>query len=64
LRYQCVPRDLGADGLGKPDIADTDWQPRDRGPIHLDGVRVSADALIGPEGSAFRSVPRSLERGT
>ena len=27
-----------------------------RGVLHLDGVRVPASALIGPEGSAFRSV--------
>lgn len=48
--------DLSADGLAKSDIPDTGWKPMGRGVLHLDGVRVPADALIGPEGSAFRSV--------
>ncbi|WP_068401933.1 acyl-CoA dehydrogenase family protein [Kribbia dieselivorans] len=48
--------DLSADGLAKSDIPDTGWKPMGRGVLHLDGVRVPADALIGAEGSAFRSV--------
>lgn len=48
--------DLSADGLAKSDIPDTGWKPMGRGVLHLDGVRVPTDALIGAEGSAFRSV--------
>ncbi|EWT07815.1 acyl-CoA dehydrogenase [Intrasporangium chromatireducens Q5-1] len=48
--------DLGAEGIGTSDIPDTGFQPMGRGVLHLDGVRVAASALIGPEGSAFRSV--------
>ncbi len=48
--------DLGADGVAMSDIQDTGFMPMGRGVLHLDGVRVPAEALIGPEGSAFRSV--------
>jgi cyclohexanecarboxyl-CoA dehydrogenase len=47
---------LDADGIAKSDIPDTGWQPMGRGILHLDGVRVPAQSLIGPEGSAFRTV--------
>lgn len=47
---------LDAAGLDRSDIPDTGWKPMGRGVLHLDGVRVSADALLGPEGSAFRNV--------
>ncbi|MGK5170140.1 acyl-CoA dehydrogenase family protein [Geodermatophilus sp. CPCC 205761] len=47
---------LDAAGLGKSDIPDTGWKPMGRGVLHLDGVRLPADALLGPEGSAFRNV--------
>lgn len=48
--------DLGADGVAMSDMPDTGWRPLGRGILHLDEVRVPAAALIGPEGSAFRSV--------
>ncbi|MEI2778290.1 MAG: acyl-CoA dehydrogenase family protein [Tetrasphaera sp.] len=48
--------DLDSDGLTKSDIPDTGWVPMGRGILHLDDVRVPAEALIGAEGSAFRSV--------
>lgn len=47
---------LDGPGIHKSDIPDTGWKPLGRGVLHLDGVRVPADALLGPEGSAFRSV--------
>ncbi|MGK5114632.1 acyl-CoA dehydrogenase family protein [Geodermatophilus sp. CPCC 205506] len=47
---------LDAAGLGKSDIPDTGWKPMGRGVLHLDGVRLPADARLGPEGSAFRNV--------
>lgn len=52
----CFLVDLGADGLTTSEIKDTGWAPMGRGVLHLDAVRVEPDALIGPEGSAFRSV--------
>ncbi|MGH3437537.1 MAG: acyl-CoA dehydrogenase family protein [Sciscionella sp.] len=48
--------DLVADGIMTSDIPDTGWQSMGRGVIHFDNVRVPSDALIGPEGSAFRNV--------
>jgi cyclohexanecarboxyl-CoA dehydrogenase len=48
--------DLEAEGVAKSDIPDTGWQPMGRGILHMDGVRVPRDALIGAEGSAFRTV--------
>jgi cyclohexanecarboxyl-CoA dehydrogenase len=48
--------DLTADGIMTSDIPDTGWQILGRGVIHFDNVRVPADALIGPEGTAFRNV--------
>ncbi|GLZ15777.1 acyl-CoA dehydrogenase [Actinomadura sp. NBRC 104425] len=48
--------DLDASGISKSDIPDTGWQTMGRGVVHFDNVRVPADALIGPEGSAFRNV--------
>jgi cyclohexanecarboxyl-CoA dehydrogenase len=48
--------DLEADGIATADIPDTGWKPMGRGLIHFDGVRVPADALLGAEGAAFRSV--------
>jgi cyclohexanecarboxyl-CoA dehydrogenase len=47
---------LDAPGIHTSDIPDTGWKPMGRGVLHLDGVRVPADALLGPEGSAFRNV--------
>jgi cyclohexanecarboxyl-CoA dehydrogenase len=47
---------LDAPGIHTSDIADTGWKPMGRGVLHLDGVRVPADALLGPEGAAFRNV--------
>lgn len=49
-----VPLDLP--GVHRSMIADTGWRPMGRGVLHLDGVRVPADALLGAEGAAFRSV--------
>jgi cyclohexanecarboxyl-CoA dehydrogenase len=49
-----VPLDLP--GVHTSRVADTGWKPLGRGILHLDGVRVPADALLGPEGSAFRTV--------
>ena len=46
---------LDAEGISTGDIPDTGWLPMGRGTIHFDGVRVGPEALIGPEGSAFRS---------
>lgn len=48
--------ELDRDGITKSGISDTGWKPMGRGVLHLDGVRVPADALLGQEGSAFRSV--------
>ena len=48
--------DLDADGIATSDIPDTGWRPMGRGTVHFDGVRLPADARIGVEGSAFRSV--------
>jgi cyclohexanecarboxyl-CoA dehydrogenase len=48
--------DLGGDGISRSDIPDTGWLPMGRGIVSFDRVRVPADALIGAEGSAFRSV--------
>jgi cyclohexanecarboxyl-CoA dehydrogenase len=48
--------DLSTDGISTGDIPDTGWRPMGRGSIHFDAVRVPASALIGAEGSAFRSV--------
>lgn len=43
-------------GVHRSPIGDTGWLPMGRGVLNLDGVHVPADALLGPEGSAFRSV--------
>lgn len=48
--------DLGADGISTGDIPDTGWLPMGRGSVHFDNVRVPAEARIGGEGSAFRTV--------
>jgi cyclohexanecarboxyl-CoA dehydrogenase len=47
---------LDCPGITTSDIPDTGWQTMGRGAIHFDNVRVPADALIGAEGSAFRTV--------
>lgn len=47
---------LDAEGVSTGDIPDTGWLPMGRGTINFDGVRVGPEALIGAEGSAFRSV--------
>jgi len=49
-----VPLDLP--GVHRSSISDTGWRPMGRGVLHLDGVRVAANALLGTEGAAFRSV--------
>jgi cyclohexanecarboxyl-CoA dehydrogenase len=43
-------------GVSKADIPDTGWKTMGRGVLRLDGVRVPREALLGEEGSAFRSV--------
>lgn len=48
--------ELDSPGIMTSDIPDTGWRAMGRGVIHFDSVRVPADALIGPEGSAFRNV--------
>jgi cyclohexanecarboxyl-CoA dehydrogenase len=48
--------DLDSDGTMTSTVPDTGWQTMGRGVIHFDSVRVPADSLIGPEGSAFRNV--------
>lgn len=48
--------ELDRPGIATSDIPDTGWRPLGRGVIHFDDVRVPADAVLGPEGSAFRSV--------
>jgi cyclohexanecarboxyl-CoA dehydrogenase len=48
--------ELDSDGLMTSDIADTGWQAMGRGTVSFDGVRVGAAALLGTEGSAFRTV--------
>lgn len=48
--------DLHSPGITMSDIPDTGWKPMGRGAIHFDQVWVPDDALIGPEGSAFRNV--------
>jgi cyclohexanecarboxyl-CoA dehydrogenase len=48
--------ELDREGITTSNIPDTGWKPMGRGVLHLDGVRVPADALLGEEGSAFRSV--------
>ncbi|HWE91764.1 MAG TPA: acyl-CoA dehydrogenase family protein, partial [Pseudonocardiaceae bacterium] len=47
---------LDSPGIVTSDIPDTGWQTMGRGVVHFDQVRVPADALLGAEGSAFRSV--------
>ncbi|HEY2222656.1 acyl-CoA dehydrogenase [Actinomycetospora sp.] len=47
---------LDSPGISTSLIADTGWRPMGRGVLHLDGVRVPAEALLGAEGEAFRSV--------
>jgi cyclohexanecarboxyl-CoA dehydrogenase len=46
----------GGSGITTSNIPDTGWQTMGRGVVHFDNVRVPADALLGPEGSAFRTV--------
>lgn len=48
--------DLGSAGITKSTIQDTGWRPMGRGTVFFDNVHLPADALIGAEGSAFRSV--------
>ncbi len=48
--------ELDSAGVTKSDIPDTGWQTMGRGVVHFDGVRVPTNALLGSEGSAFRSV--------
>ena len=49
-----VPLDLP--GISTGDIPDTGWLPMGRGTVHFDDVPLPADALVGEEGAAFRSV--------
>lgn len=39
--------ELGQRGVSKSDIPDTGWKPMGRGVLHLDGVRVPREALLG-----------------
>lgn len=48
--------ELGAAGITKSTMLDTGWRPMGRGTVVFDDVRVPAEAMIGTEGSAFRSV--------
>ncbi|KQZ75639.1 acyl-CoA dehydrogenase family protein [Nocardioides sp. Root151] len=48
--------DLEAAGITKSTMSDTGWRPMGRGTIFFDDVHVPAEALVGAEGSAFRSV--------
>lgn len=48
--------ELNSAGISTADIPDTGWLPMGRGILHLDGVRVGSGALIGAEGSGFRTV--------
>ncbi|MDN5854320.1 MAG: acyl-CoA dehydrogenase [Actinomycetia bacterium] len=48
--------DLTASGIVTSEISDTGWQPMGRGAVHFDDVWVPADALLGAEAAAFRSV--------
>lgn len=48
--------DLDAAGITKSTIQDTGWRPMGRGTVFFDNVRLPTDALVGAEGSAFRSV--------
>jgi cyclohexanecarboxyl-CoA dehydrogenase len=48
--------ELDQDGVSRSGIADTGWKPMGRGVLRLDSVRVPRSALLGQEGSAFRSV--------
>ncbi|HWD05715.1 MAG TPA: acyl-CoA dehydrogenase [Amycolatopsis sp.] len=43
-------------GVSKAAMPDTGWRPLGRGLVHFDEVEIPEDALIGPEGSAFRAV--------
>jgi cyclohexanecarboxyl-CoA dehydrogenase len=43
-------------GVARSRIVDPGWRPLGRGVLHLDDVELPADALIGEEGRAFRSV--------
>jgi cyclohexanecarboxyl-CoA dehydrogenase len=47
---------LDAVGIATSGIGDTGWRPLGRGVLHLDGVTIPADALLGTEGKAFRQV--------
>lgn len=48
--------DLSSPGIDTGPIDDTGWRPMGRGTISFTDVEVAASALLGPEGSAFRSV--------
>jgi cyclohexanecarboxyl-CoA dehydrogenase len=47
---------LDSPGITTSPIDDTGWRPLGRGVLHLDDVVVPSDALLGAEGTAFRSV--------
>lgn len=47
---------LDAVGISKAPIQDAGWRSMGRGVLHLDGVKIPADAILGAEGAAFRQV--------
>jgi cyclohexanecarboxyl-CoA dehydrogenase len=47
---------LDAPGVHRAPMPDTGWQPLGRGILGLGDVRVGAEALLGAEGAAFRTV--------
>jgi cyclohexanecarboxyl-CoA dehydrogenase len=47
---------LDAPGIDTGAIPDTGWRPMGRGTVFFDDVALGPDALVGQEGSAFRSV--------
>lgn len=47
---------LDAAGIEKSSIADTGWAIMGRGVLHLDGVEIPAENLLGVEGKAFSRV--------
>ena len=46
-----------------PPLRKVGWRASDTRPVHLDGVEVGADALLGPRGAGLRQALRALDGG-
>jgi cyclohexanecarboxyl-CoA dehydrogenase len=53
--------DLEEAGCSRTPIGDTGWRPIGRGSLHLDDVRVSADAVVGGVGGGFSVVMNGFD---